>query len=102
MLTFFIIIILKCSSAHCCSPPHKDNLKLFNVIQVDSFWVYYNQLQSVLKKNPFDTSLLTRSAVHYMEVVTKIKAHPDGNYIGWVLFTGRDLIAWQKWKRDNE
>lgn len=73
-----------------------------SVGQVDSFNFYFKELKFILKKNPYDTSQLTRKAVKYMENVTKIKAHADGNYFGWFLFTKNDLTAWEIWKKNNQ
>ncbi|MBN8789499.1 MAG: hypothetical protein J0I84_20655 [Terrimonas sp.] len=73
----------------------------FSISQVDSFAFYYKKLKHILKKNPYDTSSLCIIAVRYMESYTKIKAHPDGNYFGWFLFTRNDLVAWKEWRKNN-
>ncbi len=55
---------------------------------------HYKILNTIINKNPYDTSIICIKSVSYMERFTGIKAHTDGNYFGWYSFTKQDLVAW--------
>jgi len=50
------------------------------------------------KGNAYDTSAALKHSVRFMEKRTGIKAHPDGDYIGWRVAVGKDLRAWHEWR----
>jgi hypothetical protein len=70
--------------------------------KVDSFGYHYRIIDSILKRNAYDTSTVLRRSVRFIERVTGIKAHPDGDYIGWKVVAGKDLRAWRDWKIEEE
>lgn len=67
------------------------------IVQNDSFYFHYRILDSISLVSIYDKSLLTKKSVRYMERVSGIMAHPDGDYVGWREFTRVDLINWKKW-----
>jgi len=72
-----------------------------NSILIDSFMYHYSKLDSIINANPYDTSGVCNHSIQYMERVTNLKAHPDGNFFGWMPFTRQDLIAWKDWHDKN-
>lgn len=68
----------------------------------DSFMHHYNRLDSIITRTVYDTSSYARNSIKYMEKLTSIKAHSDGDYIGWKPFTRRDLICWKEWYDKNK
>ena len=78
-----------------------------NVIEsneyTDSFYYHYNLLESILKRRGGYCTSIDKCdvSVAYFEKLTKIKAHPDGNFFGWYCFTGIDLSNWKDWYRKN-
>ncbi len=76
----------------------KVSQEVSKVSDVDSFYYYYNILDSISKKNAgYDKSIVCGTAITYMERTTSIKAHPDGSYIGWRRFSSSDLVKWEMW-----
>ncbi len=71
-------------------------------LAVDSFMYHYKRLDSLINASPFDTSNACAYSVHYMERVTSMKAHPEGNYLGWMAFTQKDLISSKEWYDKNK
>ena len=66
----------------------------------DSFYFHYNILDSISKKKGgYDKSVACIPAVTYLEKITRIKAHPTGDYFGWKSFSSSDLVKWDKWYR---
>jgi hypothetical protein len=70
--------------------------------KVDSFSYHYKIVDSVLKKNPYDTSAALMGSIGFMERLTGIKAHPDGDYLGWHAVTRKDLLNWRKWYQKHK
>lgn len=66
--------------------------------KVDSFEYHYKVIDSVLKRNAYDTSAMLKRSVRFIERLTGIKAHPDGDYIGWRVVVAKDLRAWREWE----
>lgn len=66
--------------------------------KVDSFYYHYKILDSIVNRNPYDTSYEGLKSLEFMERVTGIKAHPAGDYIGWVRFNKNDLVIWKGWE----
>lgn len=56
---------------------------------------HYHYLDSIYVNNMYDTSCV--KSVIFMEKVTGIKAHPDGNLVGRYYFNRSDLRAWKAW-----
>ena len=70
--------------------------------KVDSFSYHYKIVDSILKKNPYDTSAALMRSIGFMERLTGIKAHSDGDYLGWHAATRKDLLSWQKWHQKHK
>lgn len=70
--------------------------------KIDSFSYHYEIVDSVLRKNVYDTSAVFKRSIDFMERLTGIKAHPDGDYIGWRPATKMDLLSWRKWYQKHK
>ena len=70
--------------------------------KADSFNYHYKVVDSVLKKSPYDTSAVFMRSIGFMERLTGIKAHPDGDYFGWHAVTRKDLLNWRKWHQKHK
>jgi|GEM_PF-2146341 len=68
-------------------------------VPLDSFNYHYKMLDSINRKNPYDTSETCSGSIKFMESVTGLKAHSDGDFFGWFLFNRDDLTAWKNWYR---
>lgn len=102
ILSVFVFLSIACIAKGKDGMPVNDKALTLSANQADSFTFYYKKLERILEKNPYDTSSQCVAAVRYMENHTKIKAHPDGNYFGWFLFTKKDLIAWKEREEKNK
>lgn len=71
-------------------------------MKIDSFSYHYRIVDSVLKKNQYDTSEALMRSIGFMERLTGIKAHPDGDYLGWHAVTRKDLLNWRKWYQKHK
>lgn len=80
-----------------------DNSKLVTIQNKDTttFGYNYQILDSIIKKNPYNTSIVYKKSVKYMENYTGIKAHQDGDYFGWHFFSQQDLIAWRNFYKNH-
>ena len=76
---------------------YERKIQIYKNNDTTMFKYNYQILSSIIKKNPFDTSIVCVKAVKYMEKFTGIKAHSDGNYFGWYLFTKQDLETWNNY-----
>jgi len=63
----------------------------------DSFLFHYRILDAINKKTIYNTSASGEASVKFMEKLTGIKSHRDGNFFGWFEFTKVDLINWLNW-----
>jgi hypothetical protein len=68
-----------------------------NQQKIDSFSYHYKIVDSIFIRNPYDTSSVYRMSIKYMERLTGMKAHADGNYLGWMPLTKGDLLRWRDW-----
>ena len=93
LISTFCCFVMTSAMAGC---GYKGSIKESHLL-IDSFTYHYKRLDSMINANPYDTSKACIYSVQYMEKVTGIKSHPDGNFIGWMAFTKRDLIAWKEW-----
>ena len=66
------------------------------------FIINYNILDSISKRNIFDTSQICKGAIKFMEKASSIKPSTNGNYFGKILFTRKDLIKWKDWYDKNK
>ncbi len=82
-------------------PYLKNEIAICYFTKIDSFNYYYRILDSV-KKIPYDSSTICIKAVRFMEKLTGIKAHANGDYFGWHYFIGLDLIEWKKWYKKHK
>ena len=92
-----MFIVLFCSTLtfiSCFSTYKKYSI---SSVKNDSFYYYYKMLDSISNRNPYESSAKCINAIRYMERISGLKAHLDGNYIGWFSFTKGDLIEWEKW-----
>lgn len=94
-------LVIGCSSIVGCAQTTDVNSKR-SAFAVDSFIYHYKILDSIINTSPYDTSQSGVYSIHFMETVTDMKAHPDGNYLGWMAFTRKDLISWKEWYDKNK
>jgi hypothetical protein len=98
----FIFIIVTHSPTAANSVFFESDYHYIYQTKVDSFRYHYKIVDSVLKRNPYDTSAALMHSITFMERLTGIKAHPDGDYIGWYAVTRMDLINWRKWYQKHK
>ncbi|MBX2894063.1 MAG: hypothetical protein KF763_01380 [Cyclobacteriaceae bacterium] len=70
-----------------------------NKIDRDEFFFHIHYLDSVINTNPFDTTC--KSSIEFLENTTKIKAHGDGTFVGYIFFNKEDLRKWKEWGENN-
>ena len=100
LIFLFILLTLGFFSLPSCNSANRTKA---NISSIDSFSYHVQILDSFAKHEPWNTSEICANSVNYMERLTGISAHPDGNIIGWMPFNGKDLYDWKEWyKRDKK